>query len=179
MKLSTRATTAGAVIAVAVVAGALSYSHAAAVVSSHGESGFAAYAYPVTIDGLVYVAGMSLLSAARRSKPAPALAWVLMWAGIVATLTVNLLAGAGHGAVGAVIAAWPALALAGSFELLLKMVRDALADHDIAVDPMMVSARAAYPDTRAGSKAPSLASIRRTLAVSDTDARRVQAYLVG
>jgi len=41
----------------------------------------------------------------------------------VATVDANLAHGIGHGPVGALISAWPALALVGSFELLMMLIR--------------------------------------------------------
>ncbi len=41
----------------------------------------------------------------------------------MATVCANLTPGLGHGAIGALISAWPALALAGSFELLMLLIR--------------------------------------------------------
>lgn len=35
----------------------------------------------------------------------------------------NLAHGLGHGPIGALVSAWPALALAGSFELLMTLIR--------------------------------------------------------
>jgi hypothetical protein len=49
-------------------------------------------------------------------------AWSL-GAGIVATVGANLAHGVGHGLVGALVSAWPALALVGSFELLMMLIR--------------------------------------------------------
>ena len=49
-----------------------------------------------------------------------------MWSlgtGIVATVGANLAHGVGHGPVGALVSAWPALALVGSFELLMMLIR--------------------------------------------------------
>ena len=43
----------------------------------------------------------------------PALAWWLLGLGIVATLAANIAHGLGQGAVGAVVGAWPAVALVG------------------------------------------------------------------
>ena len=81
--------------------------------------------YPGTIDGLIYAASMALLDAARRGVPAPALARWLLAAGIGATLFANVLAGARSGPLGAAVAAWPALALVGSYELLMVIIRGA------------------------------------------------------
>jgi hypothetical protein len=43
--------------------------------------------------------------------------------GIVATVGANLAHGLGHGPVGALVSAWPALALVGSYELLMLLIR--------------------------------------------------------
>ena len=44
-------------------------------------------------------------------------------AGIVATLGANLAYGLGHSPVGALVSAWRALALVGSFELMMLLIR--------------------------------------------------------
>lgn len=118
-----RWSTVAAVSGVAVVAGWVSYDHALAVVRAHGEHGAVAWLYPGTIDGLIYAASMVLLDSARRRARPPALARWLLAAGIAATLFANVLAGATYGLLGAVVAAWPALALVGSYELLMLIVR--------------------------------------------------------
>jgi len=118
-----RWSTIAAVAAVAVVAGWVSYEHALAVVRAHGEGGAVAQVYPVTVDGLIYSASMVLLDAARRDARAPGLARWLLAAGIGATLAANVAAGLRFGPVGAVVAAWPALALVGSYELLMLIIR--------------------------------------------------------
>jgi hypothetical protein len=66
---------------------------------------------------------MALLHAARHQSGVPALARWRLGCGIAATLAANLAAGIGHGAPGAVIAAWPTAALVFSNELLLRLVR--------------------------------------------------------
>ena len=77
------------------------------------------------IDGLVYASSMVVLYAARHRLPAPALARWLLALGIVATLAANVAHGWAAGPVGAVVAAWPAASLVGSYELLLWLVRTA------------------------------------------------------
>ena len=52
-----------------------------------------------------------------------ALGWLGVVPGIGATLFANVVAGLGHGPLGAVIASWPALALVGSYELLMALIR--------------------------------------------------------
>jgi hypothetical protein len=120
-----RVSTAVAVLAVAGVAAYVSYWHAYAVVCAHGETGVTARLEPATIDGLVYASSMVNLYAARHRLPVPALARWLLALGIVATLAANMAQGWSHGPVGAVIAAWPAVSLVGSYELLVWIIRTA------------------------------------------------------
>jgi hypothetical protein len=53
----------------------------------------------------------------------PSLARWLLGLGIAATLTANMAQGWSHGPVGAVVAAWPAVSLVGSCELLVWLIR--------------------------------------------------------
>jgi hypothetical protein len=122
-----RVSTAVAVLAVAGVAAYVSYWHAYAVVCAHGETGVTARLEPATIDGLVYASSMVNLYAARHRFPVPALARWLLVLGIIATLAANMAQGWSHGPVGAVIAAWPAVSLVGSYELLVWIIRTAAA----------------------------------------------------
>ena len=116
-----RLSTTAAVLAVAGIAAYVSYWHAYAVVRAHGESGITARLEPATIDGLVYAS--SVLYAARHKVPVPSLARWLLGLGIAATLTANMAQGWSHGPVGAVVAAWPAVSLVGSYELLVWLIR--------------------------------------------------------
>ncbi len=118
-----RLSTAAAVLAVAGIAAYVSYGHAYAVVRAHGETGITARLEPATIDGLVYASSMVMLSAARHRVPVPSLARWLLALAITATLTANMAQGWSHGPVGAVIAAWPAVSLVGSYELLVWLIR--------------------------------------------------------
>ena len=112
-----RITTALAVATVAAVAAVISYRHAYELVSTHGETGLTARLVPFTVDGLILAASMLILDASRRNRPVPPLARWCLGAGIMATIGANLAHGIGHGPIGALVSAWPALALAGSFEL--------------------------------------------------------------
>ena len=118
-----RLSTAAAVLAVAGIAAYVSYGHAYAVVRAHGETGITARLEPATIDGLVWASSMVVLSAARHRAPVPCLARWLLGLGIAATLTANMARGWSHGPAGAVIAAWPAVSLVGSYELLVWLIR--------------------------------------------------------
>jgi hypothetical protein len=120
-----RVTTALAVVAVASVAAIISYRHAYELVRAHGESGLTARLLPFTVDGLIWAASMVVLDASRRNQRVPRLALWSLGGGIVAAVGANLAHGLGHGPVGALVSAWPALALVGSFELLMLLVRTA------------------------------------------------------
>ena len=118
-----RITTALAVAAVAAVAAVISYRHAYQLITTHGETGLTARLLPFTVDGLILAASMLILDASRRHNPVPPLARWCLSAGIAATIGANLAHGLGHGPIGALVSAWPALALAGSFELLMTLIR--------------------------------------------------------
>ena len=60
---------------------------------------------------------MVVLDASRRNPPVPRLAAWSLGAGIVAAVGANMAHGMGHGPVGALVSAWPALALVGAFKL--------------------------------------------------------------
>ena len=66
---------------------------------------------------------MVMLYAARHRVPVPSLARWLLGLGIAATITANMSQGWSHGLVGAVVAAWPAVSLVGSYELLVWLTR--------------------------------------------------------
>jgi hypothetical protein len=114
-----------AVLGVALIAMVVSYEHASAVVRTHGETGWTSCLIPLTVDGLIYASSMVVLDCARRKMPLPALAKWLLGLGIAATLAANVAHGLGHGLLGAAVAAWSAVALVGSYELLMMMIRSA------------------------------------------------------
>lgn len=113
-----------AVMIVTGIAAVISYQHAHELVLHHGEKGYTAAALPITVDGLIGTCSLVLLDCARRNRKAPWHAWVLLGAGVVATVGANIAHGLAHGWVGAVVAGWPALVAVGSFELLIRLVRD-------------------------------------------------------
>jgi hypothetical protein len=109
--------------AVATVAAVISYRHACELVGTYGETGVTARRVPFTVDGLILAASMLILDANRRHRPVPPLARWCLGIGILATVGANLAHGLGHGPIGALVSAWPAVALAGSFELLMTLIR--------------------------------------------------------
>lgn len=181
--------TAGAVVCVATVAAIVSYHHAYALVRAYGEDGWTARLVPLTVDGLIYASSMVLLQSARRRSPVPRLARWLLGLGIAATLAANATHGLNHGPIGAIVAAWPAIALVGTYELLMTVVRSAgrvsrvvpdteyasvgLSDHD----PLQVQAADAFAEDLAAGRIPTVRAIRFRLRVGQPRAQRVRAYL--
>jgi hypothetical protein len=154
-----------AVLAVAAVAALISYRHAVTVVTGHGEPGMVGHLYPVVIDGLIVAASMVLLDAARHRDPAPRLAVSLLAAGIAATLAANVLAGVGYGVLGAIVAAWPALAFVGCYELLMLLVRaSARRARDVLANPPGGHALAPVPSDAQDA---ALIALRATLAAGN------------
>jgi len=179
-----RWTTAVAVVGVAAVAAVASYEHAYALVSAHGESGWTARLAPLTVDGVIYASSMVMLESARRGLRVPRLARWLLCLGITATLAANVAHGLGHGLAGAAVAAWPAVALVGPYELLMVIVRSAQTPVSPTAclgapdgDPLDAQAAGAFAAEVAAGRLPSVRAIRARLHVGQPRAQRVRAYL--
>jgi hypothetical protein len=179
-----RWSTAAAVVGVAGVAAVASYEHAYELVRAHGEAGWTARLVPLTVDGLIYASSMVMLDSARRKILVPALARWLLGLGIAATLAANIDHGLGHGLAGAAVAAWPAVALAGSYELLMMIIRGAQAPaaagphHDSRVaNPLGERAAAMFAAQLKADHVPSIRAIRAALHVGQPRAQRLRDYL--
>jgi len=180
-----RWSTAGAVVGVAAVAAVASYEHAYALVRAHGEVGWTGRLVPLTVDGLIYASSMVMLDSARRKVPVPALARWLLGLGIAATLAANVAHGLGHGPIGAAVAAWPAVALVGSYELLMMVIRNAQAASDATpgsedvADPLRQQAAEIFAEQLAAHRVPSIRVIRAQFHVGQPRAQRIRDYLAG
>ena len=184
-----RWSTAGAVVGVAAVAAAVSYEHAYALVRAHGETGWIGWLVPLTVDGLIYASSMVMLDSARREVPVPALARWLLGLGIAATLAANVAHGLGHGPVGAAVAAWPAVALVGSYELFMTIIRgtqqpdnrvseaEHVSEAVSETDLLRVQAAEVFVADVAAGRVPSIRAIRSRLRVGQPRAQQVRAYL--
>jgi hypothetical protein len=178
-----RWSTAGAVLGVAAVAAAASYEHAYELVRAHEESGWTARLVPLTVDGLIYASSMVMLDSARRKAPVPGLARWLLGLGIAATLAANVAHGLGHGLIGAAVSAWPAVALVGSYELLMMVIRSvqsaplAVSTSASIPDPLCADAVQAFADELAADRVPSIRVIRSRLHVGQPRAQRLRDYL--
>ena len=178
-----RYSTALAVLGVAVVAAAASYQHAYDLVRAHDESGWTARLVPLTVDGLIYASSMVMLDSVRRKTPVPALARWLLGLGIAATLAANVAHGLGHGLIGASVAAWPAVALIGSYELLMMVIRGSQvlvenrSEVGRDVDPLWERAAELFADHLVADRVPSVRTIRAQLHVGQPRAQRLRDYL--
>jgi hypothetical protein len=177
--------TALAVVGVAAIAPVVSYEHASALVRAHGESGWTGRLIPSTVDDLIYASSMVMLDSARRGVVVPVLARWLLGLGILATPAANVAHGLGHDPTGAAVAAWPAVALIGSHELLMMIIRGSYApapmpgSHDDAsmADPLCERAAAVFAAELAADRVPSVRTTRAALHVGRPRAQRLRDYL--
>jgi hypothetical protein len=180
-----RWSTAAAVIGVAAIAAVVSYEHASDLVRAHGETGWTACLIPLTVDGLIYASSMVMLDSARRDARVPGLARWLLGSGIVATLAANVAHGLSHGLIGAAVGAWPAVALVGSYELLMMIIRSGqvragtsgACDDGAAADPLGERAAVLFAADLAADRLPSVPAIRAALHFGQPRAQRLRGSL--
>jgi hypothetical protein len=178
-----RWSTAPSVLGVAAVAAVASYEHAYDLVRARGHDGWTAHMIPFAVDGLIYASSMVMLDSARHKTPVPALARWLLGLGITATLAANVAHGLSHGLTGAAVAAWPAVALVGSYELLMKVIRSSQVSADgmpgsrQAADPLWEQAAEMFAEQLRANRVPSIRAIRAQLHVGQSRAQRLQEYL--
>jgi len=115
-------TTIAGVALLALIAAVVSFRHMHELCLRHGEDRLAAVLIPLAVDGLIVVASMSILLANRYGSRGGILAWSLLVVGSLASLGANVSI-AEPSLIGRVIAAWPSLALIGSYELLMSQIR--------------------------------------------------------
>ena len=112
----------GTVLVLAAVAAYMSYGHLRAVAEGQGED--AAALFPISVDGLIVAASLVLLARRRSGLPGGALPWAGLLLGITATIAGNV-ASAEPTTVARLVAAWPPIAFALSYEYLLTLLRPA------------------------------------------------------
>ncbi|GGN99265.1 DUF2637 domain-containing protein [Microbispora bryophytorum] len=115
-------TTIAGVVLLALIAAVVSFRHMHELCLRHGEDHLAAVLIPLAVDGLIVVASMSILLANRYGLRGGMLAWSLLVVGSLASLGANV-AVAEPSLIGRIIAAWPSLALIGSYEILMSQIR--------------------------------------------------------
>jgi Protein of unknown function (DUF2637) len=83
----------------------------------HGQAGWHAHAFPLSVDGLEIVASLVLLADHRSGRRPGWLPWAALVIGTAGSLAANV-ATAGPGLISRIIAGWPALALLLAVKLL-------------------------------------------------------------
>lgn len=128
-----RRVTVAAVLLVALVAAVVSYAHMQEVAARSGED-WRSYLLPLSVDGLVVAASMVLLTRHRAGVPGGWLPWCALLGAVGASLAANV-AAAEPTPVARLVAAWPAVAFAVAFELLLAQRRPAGDQPEPAPEP--------------------------------------------
>ena len=124
------------------IAGAISYSHMRELAAAHGETGWQAHAFLLSVDGIEIVASLVLLADRRSRRRSGWLPWAALVAGRTASLAANIAAG-GAGPVGRVIAGWPAFAL-----LVAVKLRSGMLEHRHGADRPAATGGSSRPHPR-------------------------------
>ena len=156
--------TAAGVVAVAGVAGAISYRHQEHLAATHGQGSLAAI-WPLCVDGLVTVTALAISTDRAAGHRARLWALVGFWIGVSVSVVTNWLATSG-GVINHAVSAFPALAFLLAIESLSSQPRPAKPSREIA-KPVGDSEAADRAQSRARS-APKPRAPR-----SDSNAQRV------
>jgi Protein of unknown function (DUF2637) len=89
---------AATVVGLAGIAGAISYSHMRDLAQEHGQSGWHAHAFPLSVDGVQIVASLVLLADRRAGRRSGWLPWAALVIGTSGSLAANV-ATAGPGTI--------------------------------------------------------------------------------
>jgi hypothetical protein len=115
------------VVGLAGISGAISYSHMKHLAHLHGETGWRAHMFPLSVDGIEIVASLVLLADKRAGRRSGWLPWTALAAGTAASLAANVAVG-GSDWIGRAVSGWPALAMLVAVKLL-----SGLLDHPVSV----------------------------------------------
>ncbi len=124
------------------IAGAIAYSHMRQLAAAHGDTGWHAHAFPLSVDGVEIVASLVLLSDRRAGRKSGWLPWATLTIGTAVSLAANI-ATADHGTMSRIIAGWPAVALLIAVKLLSGIL-----EHRTATASEPISTNAGGPDAR-------------------------------
>jgi len=109
------------VVGLAGIAGAISYSHMTELAHEHGEVGWRAHMFPLSVDGIEIVASLVLLAEKRANRHAGRLPWAALIAGTCASFAANIAVG-GSDWIGRAVSGWPAFALLIAVKLLFGLL---------------------------------------------------------
>ncbi|MBE1484982.1 DUF2637 domain-containing protein [Plantactinospora soyae] len=151
------------VAGLAIVAGAISFAHMTELAIEHGQTGWKAYAFPISVDGLEIVASLYLVVQRRAGRPTGWIPWVALVVGTLASLAANVAVG-GHDPIGKALAGWPALSMLVSVKLLFSMIDHTEVDQRTAEDDQRPSAdRPSVPGSVRGTGPDGGVSSRTTM----------------
>lgn len=119
------------------LAGAISYSHMRQLAYEHGQAGWHAHAFPLSVDGLELVASLVLLADRRRGRRSGWLPWTALVTGTAGSLAANI-ATAAPDLISRIIAGWPA----GALLIAVKLLSGMLERQDVLARPVPEPARA-------------------------------------
>lgn len=129
-----RLTTVAAVVTVALIAGTVSYRHMAGVAREHGEDQVTAAIVPISVDGLIIAASLTLLADSRAGRRRSPLPYALLTLASAASVAANVMH-AEPDLAARLIAAWPSAALIGSYEMLMSQICKARHQPESAAGP--------------------------------------------
>lgn len=151
-----------AVIVVALVAGIVSYDHLHTVAVAAGEQSWIAKLVPLSADGLLVSASLSAFVAKWQGRKVHAMTKLSLAVGLTASVAANIaspfvgnLTGTSQDILAAIVGAWPAIALALSFEEVLRLsamwkaegTAEAATEEVIAVATEVAALPEAMPET--------------------------------
>lgn len=154
---------------VASIAAWSSYQHMVHVALSVGERPDVAYVLPLSVDGMLVVASVAMVDDKRAGRAVRWSAKVAFTTGVLASVAANV--AAAHPTIGArIVAAWPALALLLTVELLTragKALKTAAAVAELVDEqppaPVAVAPDVAAPDVEPAGERQTPLPERRTV----------------
>jgi hypothetical protein len=108
---------------VAGIAAYVSYRHVREVVGRYGETEDIAALLPLSVDGLIVVASLTMVDDHRRGRPVAWVTRLAFWLAVCASLAANVLHAQPSG-IARVVAAWPSVALLLTVEVLARPARE-------------------------------------------------------
>lgn len=99
----------------AVITGALSFAHIHDLAAAHGQTGWKAWTYPLSVDLLTVAAYRKLVTAHRTGAATgiKALTWCWFLLALTASLAANVVATGGRDPLSLAVGVWPAVAFLG------------------------------------------------------------------
>jgi len=97
----------------AVITGSLSFAHIHDLAMRHGQTGWKAWTYPLSVDLLMVAAYRELLKARHAKQGGTVLPWVWFLLSLAASLTANVIATGGRDPLSIAVGVWPAVAFLG------------------------------------------------------------------